>query len=85
LIREGTCCCCFAAAAVAVCFAAVGQVNNSIARHNIKQQIKVNTINKHTAVIQVRLFVVVVVVVVIESAYKRYTIKYCCFQWHPPR
>ncbi len=62
----------------AVVIAAVGQVNNSKARHNIKQQIKVNTINKHTAVIQVRL-IVIVVVVVIESAHKRYTIKYYCF------
>ena len=37
----------------AVVIAAVGQVNNSMARHNIKQQIKVNTTNKHTAVVQV--------------------------------
>ena len=38
----------------------------AITRRNTKQRIKVNTINKHTAVIQVRLFVVVV----IESAHE---------------
>ena len=31
-------------------------------RHNIRQQNKLNTINKHTAVVQVWLFVVVVIV-----------------------
>jgi hypothetical protein len=38
---------------------------NQLTRHNIKQQDELNTINKHTAVFQVRLFVVVVIVVVV--------------------